>query len=287
MPDPQQIHSQQRGYDDWYESSDKSRWEAQDTKDTVTRYLLDRRLALGFQWALRMSGAQPGDWSALTVCGGAGGEATFLLNYGLKEVTVSDLSEAALTVASQRDPRLKTMVLNAEDADVPDGAFDLVLVREGLHHLPHPVAGLAEMLRIARRAVIMIEPHSGLVPRMIGTDWERHGEALNYVFRWNRFFFEQCVFSTLLQGDYSVKFIRLWDHSGVMLRVARALGGGRRGLLAVRAAYGMLAPLSWIGNAALGLVVKHPLPEFAPRCWGLEKQFRIEGGQSASSAVRK
>lgn len=143
------------------------------------------------------------------------------------------------------------------------------------------------MLRIARRAVIMCEPHCGLVPRLIGTDWERHGEALNFVFRWNRFFFEQCVYSALLQDNYCIKFIRLWDHAGVMKRIGRMVGGGRRGQRTAQAAYAMLSPFSRFGNAALGIVVKQPRPEYANRRWGLEKSFRIESGQATSQATRR
>ena len=60
------------------------------------------------------------------------------------------------------DERLKTRVLNAEEmSEVEDGSYDLVLVQDGLHHLPRPTLGFTEMLRVARIAAIVIEPHSG------------------------------------------------------------------------------------------------------------------------------
>jgi SAM-dependent methyltransferase len=50
--------------------------------------------------------------------------------------------------------------LEAEAADLPfeDGAFDWVAMRHVPHHLPDPVAGLREALRVARRGLLVAEP---------------------------------------------------------------------------------------------------------------------------------
>src|SRR6185436_5595240 len=115
---------------------------------------------------------------------------------------VSDLSEKAMALCRSFDERLKTRVLNAEEmSEVEDGSYDLVLVQDGLHHLPRPTLGFTEMLRVARIAAIVIEPHSGLVARAIGKTWEVEGDAVNYVFRWNRNILEQTTRSYLLQED--------------------------------------------------------------------------------------
>ena len=44
-------------------------------------------------------------------------------------------------------------------------SFDLVYVHDGLHHLEHPEAGLAEMARVARRAVSITEPARAALTR--------------------------------------------------------------------------------------------------------------------------
>jgi SAM-dependent methyltransferase len=50
-------------------------------------------------------------------------------------------------------------VTTCECLPFPDAAFDVVACWELLHHLDHPDRGLAEMLRVARRRVILFEPN--------------------------------------------------------------------------------------------------------------------------------
>lgn len=39
-----------------------------------------------------------------------------------------------------------------------DDAFDYVLCKDSYHHMPRPMIALYQMLRVARRAVVLIEP---------------------------------------------------------------------------------------------------------------------------------
>jgi SAM-dependent methyltransferase len=239
-----------------YGDADRSRWSFHYTADPVVRYLRDRRLRLALGILRRHGALEPARQRVLLVCGGVGGEGTFLLNAGFQDVTVSDLSEEALALCRQFDPRLHTRPLNAEDmAEVPDGSYDLVVVQDGLHHLPRPVLGFTEMLRVARQAVIVIEPHHGLVGTLSGTTWERQGEAVNYVFRWNGALLEQATRSYLLRSDAVVVAHRVWDHSLLLGRTVARLPAGVR-LPAARAAYGLLTPLRRAGNMMVGVVVK-------------------------------
>lgn len=48
---------------------------------------------------------------------------------------------------------------NAETLSFQDNSFDFVLCRESYHHFPRPTIALYEMLRVAREAVILIEPN--------------------------------------------------------------------------------------------------------------------------------
>lgn len=252
------IVGQQRLAEETFRNSPHERWAFHDTNDPLVRYLRDRRIRIAVSHLLRVTGGTCRDLDALVVCGGVGGEGTLLANLGFRSVTVSDFSDAALAICNQRDPRLATRKLNAEQLDVADNSYDVVLVQDGLHHLPRPVLGYVEMLRVARRAVIVIEPHSGFVARLFGTKWERHGTAVNWVFRWNRNIFEQVTHSYLLDTDPGIRVLRLWDHSGAMARIGQMVGGKRLGLTLARALYGCLnALLWWLGNAMIGLVVKH------------------------------
>lgn len=141
--------------------------------------------------------------------------------------------------------------------ELPDETFDLVVVQDGLHHLKRPFLGYTEMLRIAKKAVIVIEPHTGVVARIFGTVWEENQGEVNYVFRWNYFIFQEIANSYLLKSGFSIKFIRLWDHNLVMNKIGRIFGGEKAGLFFVKIAYSILnSVFSGFGNMMIGIVTK-------------------------------
>lgn len=261
--DVERLHE---SYERSYARSSASDWDFHDTRDPTMRYLRDRRLQIAIDHLCTLSGQSPPEWSALVVCGGVGGEGTFLANRGFRSVMVSDFSAHALDICTRRDPRLQTKQLNAESLAMPDCSYDVVLVQDGLHELRRPVLGLTEMLRVARRAVVVIEPHGGLVARLMGTVWEVHedgngvggpGTAQNYVFRWNRRVFRDVARSYLLDEVAKVEVVRFWDHNVTVRRLAEGVGGGRLGLAAAKATYLALNGLWWMGNAMAGIVLKH------------------------------
>jgi hypothetical protein len=139
-----------------------------------------------------------------------------------------------------------------------DRSFDIVVVQDGLHHLQRPVQGFTEMLRLARVAAIVIEPHHGLVGKVLGTTWERDRGAVNYVFRWNLAILEQAAYSYLLREDIDITCKRLWDHPLAMGRAVDWLPSRVR-LMAARVLYAALKPFSFAGNMMVGVVVVSPL----------------------------
>lgn len=258
------VEAQQAAMDDIYGDSDASAWAFHYTDDPVTRYLRDRRLRTALRILEQHGRLDPDHQSVLVVCGGVGGEGTFLRKFGFSRVTVSDLSEEALAKCRRFDPQLSTLRLNAEDMkELEDASYDLVFVQDGLHHLPRPPLGFTEMLRVARVAAVVIEPHYGLVGRAIGTEWEVHGDAVNYVFRWNRPMLEQVTRSYLLSRHSTVTAHRMWDHALVLSRLADRLPARLR-LSAIKAAYACLRPANRAGNMMIGVAVK-PLAPAPPR----------------------
>jgi SAM-dependent methyltransferase len=252
------VEQQHKVFESQYDS-ELERWSFHDTKEPLTRYIRDRRIKIGVQRAMKVSGSTPQEWDVLVVCGGVGGEGTLLANLGFRSVTVSDFSANALEICQVRDPRLKTAVVNAEAIELPENSFDLVLVQDGLHHLPRPMLGYTEMLRVARRAVIVIEPHAGLVGRIIGTTWEKHDDEVNYVFRWNQLMLEEPARSLLLDSATDIRAIRIWDHCMTVVRLAEKLrlGNGRAAVFAAKCFYAALnIPFSRLGNMMVGVVVK-------------------------------
>jgi ubiquinone/menaquinone biosynthesis C-methylase UbiE/uncharacterized protein YbaR (Trm112 family) len=104
-------------------------------------------------------------WTALTVCGGSGMDAEFLAAAGASVIS-SDLSLGAAERVRERARRHATaivpIVADVEHLPFQDRSVDLVYVHDGLHHLEDPSAGIAEMARVARRAVCINEPARAL-----------------------------------------------------------------------------------------------------------------------------
>ncbi|MGD1703998.1 class I SAM-dependent methyltransferase [Dapis sp. BLCC M229] len=250
------VEKQKETFEDIYSKSNN--WSYWDDTDPLTRYLLERRLHIAVKHLMKMTNSLPQDWDVLVICGGVGGEGTVLANMGFRSVTVSDISENAIQGCQIRDSRLKTKVMNAENLDIPNESYDLVLVQDGLHHLPRPVLGLTEMIRVAKKAVIMIEPHAGIVANLLGMEWEDHGGVVNYVFRWNKLMFEQAVKSYVLQVPCQIEVIRLWNHNLVMDKVGKIFGGGQSGKVVVQLCYSLLDLFTrWLGNTTIGLFIKN------------------------------
>jgi len=98
-----------------------------------------------------------GSW--LTV-GDSGADAFFLRSAGVRNVTATCISDAALrSLAGQGHLRAVTIrAENAERLELPDESVDFVLCKEAYHHFPRPPIAFYEMLRVCRTAVVLIEP---------------------------------------------------------------------------------------------------------------------------------
>ena len=126
--------------------------------------------------------------TALAVCGGSGMDAEFLARAGARVIS-SDISLGAAWRTRERGQRhgvaIDVIVADAERLPFPDRSIDIVYVHDGLHHLERPLDGLAEMARVARRAVCVTEPARAAATRLavrLGLALERE-EAGNRVAR--------------------------------------------------------------------------------------------------------
>jgi ubiquinone/menaquinone biosynthesis C-methylase UbiE/uncharacterized protein YbaR (Trm112 family) len=120
-----------------------------------------RRSILGLEDLL------PGS-TVLTICGGSGVDAEFLARRGAR-VILSDIALGVVLQARERARRfgleLDLVVADAEALPFADSSLDIVYVHDGLHHLEQPAVGLAEMVRVARRAVSISEPADAFATR--------------------------------------------------------------------------------------------------------------------------
>ncbi len=93
-----------------------------------------------------------------------GSDAAFLAGQGM-EALATDVGDALLkeALAAGRIPAFRRE--NAESLSFHDEQFDFVLCKESLHHCPRPMVALYELVRVARLAVVLIEPNDSLVNR--------------------------------------------------------------------------------------------------------------------------
>ncbi len=126
--------------------------------------------------------------TALSVCAGSGMDAEFLADAGARVIT-ADISHGSARRTEERAHRsgaeITPIVADAERLPFADASIDLVYVHDGLHHLERPLDGLAEMARVARRAVSVTEPARAAVTGVavrLGLALE-HEEAGNQVAR--------------------------------------------------------------------------------------------------------
>lgn len=247
---------QKTAHEAHYGEKDVARFRYHTNPDPTVRYVRDRRLNQCLDSLKVQFGPEVFKMSVLIVCAGVGGEGVFFLNSGFENVTVSDFSENALKIATRLDSRLKTLTLNAEAMNLPDKSYDLVVVHDGLHHLPIPALGFAEMLRTARRAAIVIEPYNGWIGNRLGTEWESTGNEINFVYRWDRRMIEQSVKSYLLKDYRKISVFRIWDHSNLVHGFATRFPKFMK-LWIAKAVYLLLRPFNFFGNNMVAIVYKN------------------------------
>jgi SAM-dependent methyltransferase len=97
--------------------------------------------------------------------GSFGSDAYFLEQQGV-DVLATSLTDASLKVAHEKGFIRKYAAVNAEKIPYPDDSFDYVLCKEAYHHFPRPSIAFYEMLRVARKGVVLIEPYDG-PPRLL------------------------------------------------------------------------------------------------------------------------
>jgi ubiquinone/menaquinone biosynthesis C-methylase UbiE len=133
----------------------------------------------------------------LTVGDGRFGlDSVALKKQGIKNILPSDISAYSLRRAKAIGLIEDYAIENAEKMSFVDEQFDYVVCKESYHHFPRPFAALYEMLRVAEKGVIMIEPNDfwqsilggavfslkKLLGRARHIDQSRYEEAGNYIY---------------------------------------------------------------------------------------------------------
>ncbi len=90
-----------------------------------------------------------------------------LKKMGVQDVLPTDISPYLLEKAKQQGLISSFSIENAEKLSFGDGSFDFSFCKDSYHHFPRPYMALYEMLRVAKKAVILTEPHDWF-PRPYG-----------------------------------------------------------------------------------------------------------------------
>jgi len=157
--------------------------------------------------------------SAVLVIGGTQEDAEVLLQSGFRQITLSNIEGTIDQSGTTIDHPV--IAVDAENSCLADCSFDIVFVHEALHHCRSAHRALCEMLRIAKRQVILMEPNDSAVMRLLArmgfsfpfeiaavvdNDYVRGGvrnsQVPNFIYRWNRrevhkassAFLAECIF---------------------------------------------------------------------------------------------
>ena len=132
-----------------------------------------------------------------------GGDAKYIQDKGI-DVLATDITDKLLKEAKDKGYLKKYRQENAESLSFNDSEFDFVLCKESYHHFPRPMIALYEMLRVAAKGVVLIEPtdlyiNNGirkvlfrklmdLINGLLGKKIKRHAfeEAGNYIYNISR-----------------------------------------------------------------------------------------------------
>ena len=94
----------------------------------------------------------------LTVGDGYGLDAHYIIGKGAV-VCSTDISDTFLSLAKGNGFIREFSIENAENLSFQDKEFDFVLCKESYHHFPRPFLAVYEMIRVARKGIILIEPN--------------------------------------------------------------------------------------------------------------------------------
>lgn len=78
--------------------------------------------------------------------------------FQLQHVFPTDIGENMLRISKEKGWIDDFGVENAEKLSFADQSFDVTFCKEAFHHFPRPYIALYEMLRVSKKAVVMIEP---------------------------------------------------------------------------------------------------------------------------------
>ncbi len=130
----------------------------------------------------------------LTVGDGYGFDANYFARNGCK-VMATDIGGAFLPLVKAQKLIDDFSVENVEKLSFDDNSFDYVFCKEAYHHFPRAYLGVYEMIRVAKKAIILAEPQDPLtkMPLMLAVKniLDRFDPTILQKYWKNRYSFEE------------------------------------------------------------------------------------------------
>jgi SAM-dependent methyltransferase len=159
------------------------------------------------------------------IIGGTQEDADSLSFCGFHHITLSNIHGV------RHDPNsLPVIAVDAEDIKLPDNSYDVIFFHEVIHHCRSPHRALCEMLRVAKRRVLMMEPNDSAFMRLlcslrfsfpyeifavVNNDYERGGvrnsQIPNFIFRWNAWAVLQLTSAFMAEYKPQIYADPYWD----------------------------------------------------------------------------
>jgi SAM-dependent methyltransferase len=166
--------------------------------------------------------------ASVLVVGGMPEDAEVLRRCGFHRITLSNIE--GTTGGDGQPGEFPIEAVDAEDIRLSDNSYDMVVVHEVIHHCRSPHRALCEMLRVAKRYVVMMEPNDSTFMRLLGrlgfsfpyelfavvdNDYVcggvRNSQIPNFIHRWNRHDVFKTASSFLAERMFSVRAYPYWD----------------------------------------------------------------------------
>ena len=133
-----------------------------------------------------------------------GTDAHYINQFGV-DVIASDINDSCLKQAKQDGFIRDYAVENAEHLSFKDEEFDFVLCKESYHHFPRPMLAVYEMLRVAGKGIILIEPNDQAI-------LEPYKDGVHSLAYWFEFTMKQSLKKVI--GKKSAEFPNRYESSG-------------------------------------------------------------------------
>jgi SAM-dependent methyltransferase len=149
-------------------------------------------------------------------------EAESLIKFPFKKIVLSGITspDEKTKEIIKKDKRVSYTKQNMENISLKSQSFDLVFVKEAIHHVPRPVLVLYECLRVSKKAVIFIEPQEtclgnfldflNLISRYETNQTGNQKFRDNFVYRWRKKEIIKILNSYYLESGYNVNFTSCW-----------------------------------------------------------------------------